>query len=193
MTFGGSNFVVYSADQASARDLKEKYDATSDWFSYFNSVEARSLAMDGEFNDQLASNAYQSGNFASAKASEQTAVDKLQAAVVAEVAFDKVWESQDLVSDNADIQTTLADANMYDGEGAYYDAQGAYYDAQAARINALAKAEEGALKAANSRERSYGTFVILIGVFLIIVAVAFLLLAIGKFLVWRGPTHHEHT
>jgi hypothetical protein len=200
-TWGSDDFVVLSADQSAWYGLEQKYSNMDNWFGGFNSTAARSLGMEAEYNDDLAWDAYYAGNFATARSFQQIAVDKLQAAIDAEVAYNKGWEDREIASDNADlsqqlayvlqIESQTAENNAYTAnlpkEGSYLDAQTASLNAQTARINALLAAEKSKLNGEASKAKGYGAFLIMGGVFLILVGVAVLLMAVSRFMAARKP------
>jgi hypothetical protein len=207
-TWGSDDFVVLSADQSAWYGLEQKYSNMDNWFGGFNSTAARSLGMEAEYNDDLAWDAYYAGNFATARSFQQIAVDKLQAAIDAEVAYNKGWEDREIASDNADlsqqlayvlqIESQTAENNAYTAnlpkEGSYLDAQTASLNAQTARINALLDAEKAKLQAEAKSAKGQGAMYTNVGVFTILLGVAVLLGGIGGIL-WaysrlvaaRGP------
>jgi hypothetical protein len=202
--FGDDNFVIYSADQAATWELGSDYEAKAYYYwnySYPSQVEARVLFTEAEQLADQAYDEYYRGEFTTARATMQAAMDKLNASVDAEVAYDQWYEDLNMAWENADLQEQQADTTYAQAQAAYMTAEaanipkeGAYLDAQTANLNAITdimKAGQDAsidkIKADAGREKSYGTFVILIGVFLILVGVGFLILAIGKFLAWRKP------
>ena len=192
----GRTLVIFSADQSDAITLWRRYIETRNtedvdgWISSSAQLlysQAEAARAKGEIE-------YREGQFTAAKASLQTAVDRLNASIAAAIAFMKTAQELRLASDNAAVNLDVAQVGQIQAQnalipkqGSYLDSQTAWNNAQTARINALTEAEKGALKASNSREKSYGTFVILMGVFLILVGVAILLLAVGMFLKWRKP------
>jgi hypothetical protein len=142
-TWGSDDFVVLSADQSAWYGLEQKYSNMDNWFGGFNSTAARSLGMEAEYNDDLAWDAYYAGNFATARSFQQIAVDKLQAAIDAEVAYNKGWEDREIASDSADLSQQLAyvlQIESQTAENIAYTAnvpkEGLYTDAQTANLNA---------------------------------------------------------
>lgn len=195
-TFSGDDFVVLSADQAAFNTLEEQYNVLEDWYSWygFNSAEGRALAAEADANDELAYNAWVAGNWAAARSFEQTAVGKLIAAKDAEIVYDKVWQAQDLASDNASIAEMLANAAENNGYAAYYnglastsDEQAALLAAQTDQIKALTDAQKSLTKANATKAKGYGTFLILLGVGVLLVGVAVLVLAVSRLMVARKP------
>jgi len=191
-TWGGEDFVVLSADQSAWYGLEQQYGNMADWFYSFNSTKAKSLAMEADYNNSLAWDAYDAGNFAAARSFETTAVDKLNAAVAAEVEFDQIWETQDLVSDNAGIAQTLSTAAENNGYAAYYngmaskaDEEAALLTAQTDQIKALTDAQKSEVQAQATKAKGWGTFLILLGVGVLLVGVAILVLAVSMLMTAR--------
>jgi len=192
----GRTFVIYGQDQADAMTLWRRYietRATED-VDGWTSASAQQLWSQAEAARAKGELEYREGQFTAAKASLQTAVDRLNASIAAAIAFMTKAQEMRLASDNAALNLAVAQVGAIEAQNALVPKQGSKLDAdtanvnaETARLNALTEAEKGALKASNSREKSYGTFVILIGVFLILVGVAILLLAVGMFLKWRKP------
>jgi hypothetical protein len=191
-TWGSDDFVVLSADQSAWYGLEQKYSNMDNWFGGFNSTEARSLAMEADYNDSLAWDSYYAGNFATARSFQQIAVDKLQAAIDAEVAYNKGWEDREISSDNADLSQQLAYVSQIQSQSALNNAETASLNAQTARTNALLDAEKAKLKGEATKAKSYGTFLILMGVFAILVGVAVLVLAVSRLMTARTPHTHSN-
>jgi len=194
-TFGDDNFVVLSADQGAARTLAIQYDQM--WY-YFDpdSVAARGYAAAAEAHSDSAWDAWWIGNFATAKTELQAAVDSLQLAKDAELAYEQGQEDRDIAWDEAYLAEQEADtawsqaeaalvqaeALIVPNEGTYLDAQTAALNAATARINALTEAEKAKLEAQAKEAKGHGAMWANLGVFTILVGVAILLAAIGLIL-----------
>ena len=98
-----SNFVVYSSDQADARELNQKVDLYSEPTDGFSSVEAQVLWQKGLDEASRGDTFYSVAEFASAKTSYQNAITLYEEAYAAEKAF-----SQDNRESNTNYNNALA-------------------------------------------------------------------------------------
>jgi hypothetical protein len=146
----GANFAVYSADQASARQLKQEYTNLYRPTNFIPSAEGSQLIVEGDAQEALGDTAYANGDFSGAATYYQNAIDKMTAAIAADTG----------------VNSTIEDAltGLGTGAAAWLDGQAAKTDAEANRIEALTDAEAKKLNAEAGFNDLYGVFLILIGV-----------------------------
>lgn len=146
----GADFAVYSADQASARQLKQEYGTLYRPINFIPSADGSQMIVEADAQEALGDTAYANGDFSGAATYYQNAIDKMTAAMAADTS----------------VNGTLEDAltGLGTGAAAWLDGQAAKADAEANRIEALTKAEANKLNAEAGFNDLYGVFLILIGV-----------------------------
>jgi hypothetical protein len=158
----GTDFAVYSADQASARQLKQEYSNMYRPTNFIPSAEGSQLMVEAQAQAALGDTAYANGDFSGAATYYQTAIDKMTGVITADTSV------------NGTIEDALT--GLGTGAAAWLDGQAAKADAEANRIEALTDAEANKLNAEAG-------FADLFGVFLILIGVAGVLAAVGG-IVW---------
>jgi len=147
---GATDFAVYSADQASARQLKQEYSTLYRPTNFIPSAEGSQLIVEADAQEALGDTAYANGDFSGAATYYQNAIDKMNAAIAADTG----------------VNSTIEDAltGLGTGAAAWLDGQAAKADAEATRIETLTDAEANKLNAEAGFNDLYGIFLILIGV-----------------------------
>jgi hypothetical protein len=153
----GQNFAIYSTDQADTCDLSNIYDAYSNNFPYyyFDSAEARSLAIQAVIEATSGEFYYKRGDFATAKTRYETAVDLYDQAITGEREWARYSQEVELNATKTEAEASLVEANA------------AQTQADAAMIMANA-----------SMNQSYAWF--LFGIGFIIISVGVLVYAVKK-------------
>jgi hypothetical protein len=151
----GSDFAVYSADQADARELRTTYNNMGRP-GIFPSADGSQLAEEADTLAGLGNTAYQNGNFSAAKDYYQQAIDKLNAAIEADSTLNGSIE---------DILTGIGTggASWIDSQAAKGDAEAAKLQAEADQIKAMTDAEVDKVEAEAGFAHLYGVFLILVG------------------------------
>jgi len=173
-TDGAVDFAVYSADQAAAQILEQKWDGISLGPDYPNgsgifglgSPDGYKAWEDARRAADQADAEYDAGNFASAKADFQSAMTNADAAFAADASLGKGF--------------TDALTGIGTGAGGWLDAQAAKADADAASTTALVNAQKDKLQGEACKAKSYGTFLILMGVGGILVGLGGLLWGVSR-------------
>ncbi|MDM7999733.1 MAG: hypothetical protein QUS33_06970, partial [Dehalococcoidia bacterium] len=185
-TWGDSNFVVLSADQAEVRLLGIQYEQM--WY-YFepDCVAAENYAATAEAHEDNAEDAWYRGDFATAKTEMQAAIAALQQAKDAELAFDQAWEDRDVAWDEAYLAEQEA-------ETAWDEANAAYVEAQTNALNQTLEAEKELLEARAKEAKGHGAmwsnlgvFTILLGVGVLLAGIAGILWAFSRYVAAKGP------
>jgi hypothetical protein len=163
-TSTGTNFVVYSADQAGAADSAQTYNSMNTNYPAYLFTPGTVAAKAREEASVTAAKAaadYTAGDFANAKTGYETAVTSLQAAIEADATLNTPVETA--------VMGLLSGADDV--------------------VNAYA----GKLKGEASMDKNVGVFYIMLGVAVILAGLATIIWAFAQFVVARGPSHHEHT
>jgi hypothetical protein len=170
-TDDGADFAVYSADQASARQLKQEYSNLYRPTNFIPSAEGSQLIVEADAQEALGDTAYANGDFSGAVTYYQTAIDKMTGVMTADTS----------------VNSTIEDAltGLGTGAAAWLDGQAAKADAEANRIEALADAEANKLNAEAGFADLYGVFLILIGVAGVLAAVGLIVWSVTRLVAAR--------
>jgi len=142
-----SDFVVYSSDQADARDLNQKVDAYSEPTGGFTSAEAKVLWQKGIDEAGRGDTFYSVAEFANAKTSYQNAINLYESAYTAEESYAQDYRDSQTNYNNAlasslnaqaKLNETLANAALIEANATAVQAQAAQASVDAALTNAYA-------------------------------------------------------
>ena len=161
----GTNFVVYSADQAGAVDSSQKYNAMNTNYPAYLFTPGTVAAKAREEASVSAAKAgvdYTAGDFVNAKTGYDTAVTSLQAAIDADASL------------NTPVETALM--------GLLSSAE-PVVDAYAAKLNAEAKQANGEA----SMYKNLGVFYIMLGVATLLAGIGGILWAYSRLVAAKGP------
>jgi len=154
-----TDFVVYSSDQADARDLNQKVDLYTD--PGFTSAEANVLWEKGTDEASRGDTFYSVAEFASAKTSYQNAINLYESAYTAETTYAQDYRASQTAENNASANyfSALASAASKEADAAMKEA-----DARAVEANATKTQAEAAMRQADAAlTNAYGWFSLGIG------------------------------